>query len=308
MKRVVITGANGMLGASLVRELLANGIEVLALVRKGERNRQNLPSHPLLKTVECGLADFAGFDGLPGDKSYDIMYHFAWAGAFGPGRDDAFLQESNIRHTLDAISLAKRLGCARFVGAGSQAEYGSPPEGQPLAPDTPTHPLTGYGMAKLSAGLLGRLHARNLGLSFVWTRILSVYGPMEKPHSLTMGTIIRLLGGEETHFTKGEQEWDFLFCEDAARAFRLMGEKGRDGATYVLGSGRTISLAQALTTLCHEVNPGSRTGLGDLPYPDGQTMYLRADIESLTNHTGFVPQVTYLEGIRKTIAWVKENL
>ncbi len=308
MTRAVITGANGMLGVALTRELLGQGAEVLALVRKGPEGARYVPRHPRVRVVECDLEDLHQFSGVPGDAPYEILYHFAWAGTFGPHRDDAFLQEGNIRHTLEAVSLAKRLGCSRFVGAGSQAEYGMPQTSLPLAPDTPAFPTSGYGIAKLSAGRLGRLHAHTLGISFVWARILSVYGPLVKPETLIPSTILKLLRGEPVHFTKGEQVWDFLYATDAARAFRLLGERGKDGETYVLGSGQPILLSDALSILCRETDPAARVGLGDLPYPPGQIMRLEANIEKLRADTGFEPQVAYVDGIRKTIAWIKENL
>ena len=308
MRSAVVTGANGMIGSALVRELLANGSRVLALVREGENNCVNLPQHPLLCVRTCGLGSLAAFQPSTDDVPFDVMYHFAWNGTFGSSRDDAYLQNDNLRYTLDAISLAARLGCRRFVGAGSQAEYGITPPGQKLSPATPTAPDTGYGIAKLAAGCLGGLHAASLGIHFNWVRILSVYGPAEKPHCLTMSTILSLLRGQSVHFTKGEQLWDFLYCEDAARAFRLIGEKGVPGQIYVLGSGQTISLADAITTLCNAINPAARIGLGDLPYPQGQRMYLCADISKLTEDTGFTPQVSYPKGILQTIHRAKEQL
>jgi Nucleoside-diphosphate-sugar epimerases len=305
MRRAVVTGANGMIGASLVNDLLKNGYEVLALIRKGEKAGNNLLNHAALRMAICELEDMQGFTFE--DAGYDVFFHFAWEGAFGPLRDDAALQLRNIQYTLDALGLAKRLGCKHFIGAGSQAEYGRIEHGVALSPETPVWPLSGYGIAKLAAGQLGKLRAKNLGLWFNWVRILSVYGPMEKPHSLTMSTILKLLDGEKTSFTKGEQVWDFLFCEDAASAFRLIGEKGHDGQVYVLGSGQPITLKEALITLCKAVDPEADAGLGELPYPVGQVMYLQADISKLTEETGFIPQVPYEQGILKTIKWVREN-
>lgn len=293
-----------MIGAALARELTLNGVRVLALTHEDRAGF----THPLLRRVPCTLEQLADFTPPEDFLSCDVFYHFAWAGTYGPTRDDAPLQLLNIRYALDAVALAKRLGCRRVVGAGSQAEYGRFPPGEPLRPDTPARPFTGYGIAKLAAGQLGGLYAKNLGLCFTWVRILSVYGPMEKPHSLITSTILKLLKGEQTHFTKGEQLWDFLYCDDAARAFRLIGEKGVDGRTYVLGSGRTIALKDALTTLCGLADPAARAGLGDLPYPENQVMYLCADISQLTLDTGFKPQMDYRDGIQKTIEWVREQL
>ena len=308
MKRAVITGANGSLGASLVQLLLAQNIEVLALVRKGADGAANLPSHPLLRVAVCELNELHAFAPLAQMPAYDVFFHFAWNGTYGSPRDDVYLQSDNIRHTLDAISLAKRLGCSRFIGAGSQAEYGLPPEGEKLTSSTPTSPTSGYGIAKLTAGLLGGLHAKQLGIVFNWVRVLSIYGPMEKPYSLTMSTILSLLRGEETHFTKGGQLWDFLYCDDAARAFLLVAKHGRDGQTYVLGSGQPLALSEAITSIGKSINAQARLGIGDLPYPPNQIMYLCADISLLTADTGFIPQIPYAQGIAKTIQQVKERL
>ena len=308
MERAVITGANGMLGASLAAELLSHGAEVLALVRNAPGSRCHLPEHPRLRVVPCDLDALGTMENPERDKPYDVFYHFAWDGTYGSARDDALRQNGNIRHTLHAISMAHRLGCKRFVGAGSQAEYGPVRSGQKLTAATPAFPVTGYGMAKLAAGQLGLLHARQLGLEFVWVRVLSVYGPMEKPYSLTMSTILALLCGKETHFTPGEQLWDFLHCKDAARAFRLIGQRGHNEKTYVLGSGTTIPLAEALAILRDQINPLARLGIGDLPYPPNQVRYLCADLAPLTEDTGFVPLVPYAAGVASTIQWAKEQL
>lgn len=303
MKRAIITGAGGMLGAALTRELLQNDVKVLALLRPGS---SSLPAHPLLTQHFCDLSQLAAFT-IPNTLSYDVFYHLAWAGTYGAAREDVHLQESNIRYTLNALSLAKRLQCKRFVGAGSQAEYGKIPFGTNLSPNTPAAPITGYGIAKLAAGLLGKLYAQQAGLSFQWIRVLSVYGPMEKHHCLTTSTILRLLRGQPVHFTKGEQIWDFLHCDDAARALRLVGEHGVDGQTYVLGSAQPIRLSHALSVLCHAVNPAAEVPLGSLPYPKDQCMYLCADISILNAHTGFTPQIPYTQGIQHTIEWIKEQ-
>ncbi len=306
MKRVVVTGASGMIGATLIRQLVSLGVETLAIIRPNSEKRVNLPETELVKSVACDAADLGNFPLDQAQGSYDTFFHFAWAGPYGAARDDVYLQHANIRYTLDAVALAKNLGCTAFIGAGSQAEYG-PKVGVKLAPDTPASPVTGYGIAKLDAGRLGKLYAGQLGIRFIWARILSVYGPMDNPYTLVMSTIWKLLSGKEVCFTKGEQQWDFLFSEDAAVAFRLMAEKGRDGATYCLGSGQTLMLREALECLGHMVDPGCRLHFGGLPYPPNQVMYLCADIDSLQKDTGFAPRISFEEGILRTIAWCRRE-
>lgn len=304
LKKVVILGATGSIGMALISHLIKNNIEVLVLYRKDSLRANRIPDHPLIKKEVCSLAEMSDFASKSKDK-YDTFYYFAWEGTFGNSRNDMYLQSQNIKYTLDAVHLAKRLGCHTFIGAGSQAEYGRVEE--KLAPGTAVSPENGYGIAKLCAGQMSRILCGQLGMRHIWTRILSVYGPMDNENSLTMSTIIKLINGEQTHFTSGEQIWDFLYSEDAANAFYLLGEKGVDGKTYCLGSGNTCLLKDVITEIINQINPNAKTGIGDLPYPPNQVMFLCADIESLTKDTGFIPIVSFKDGIGKTIKWYKEN-
>jgi len=224
-------------------------------------------------------------------------YHFAWDGTTGAGRDDMYLQTRNIRHALDAVGAAARLGCKAFIGAGSQAEYGRV-EGI-LRPDTPAFPETGYGMAKLCAGQMTREYAHQLGVAHIWTRILSVYGPNDGMQSMVMSTIRKLKDGVVPRFTKGEQMWDYLYSEDAARAFRLLGEKGQDGKVYVLGSGQAQPLVHYIEQIREVYAPSAALEMGAIAYAPKQVMYLCADITELQNDTGFVATTSFREGIQR---------
>ena len=298
MKRAIVTGATGAIGTALIKDLISNHIEVLVLCRKDSARNKNVPIDPLVKTVYCDLTELSEIKNLT-DKSYDVFYHFAWMGTTGTARNDMYLQNQNVRYALDAVGAAKRFGCTTFVGAGSQAEYGRV-EGT-LKPDTPTFPEMGYGIAKLCAGQMTRAYAHQLGMRHIWTRILSVYGPSDGEQSMVMTTIKKLQTGEVPQFTKGEQIWDYLFSKDAGRAFRLIGEKGKDGKTYVLGSGQARPLAEYIKIIRDVVRPNSRLELGAIPYTPKQVMFLQADITELNKDTGFVPEVDFVSGIKDII-------
>lgn len=233
MKRAVLTGATGAIGAALVKKLVGEGVECLVLVRQNSARAENLPNDPLVSVLPCSIGGFSSLENETG-KVYDVFYHFAWAGTSGAARQDMRLQAENIAGALQAVELAKRFGCHTFIGAGSQAEYGRV-EGE-LKPETPPFPENGYGIAKLCAGQMCRERAKQLGMKFMWVRILSVYGPLDGPQSMVSSTIAKLLSGERAPFTKGEQLWDYLYSADAAEAFFQIGEKGKDGKVYVLGS------------------------------------------------------------------------
>ncbi len=303
--RIVITGATGAVGTALIAEGIRQNVEMLVICRKASKRRQQIPDHPLVKVLELNMEEYETYQPPEGEMPYDVFYHFAWGGTTGDGRNDCEIQEKNIRYALDAAALAKRFGCSAFVGAGSQAEYGRV-EGN-LNSQTPAFPENGYGMAKLCAGQMTRLYCRQAGMRHVWTRILSIYGPGDGAGSMVMSAIHRLLAGETPAFTKGEQQWDYLYSGDAAKALLLLGEKGHDGGVYCLGSGKARPLADYIGMIRDAIDPRLSVALGAVPYAPGQVMYLCADIAKLKEDTGFAPEVSFEEGIKKTIMWVKEH-
>lgn len=303
--RIVITGATGAVGTALIAEGIRQNVEMLVICRKASKRRQQIPDHPLVKVLELNMEEYETYQPPEGETPYDVFYHFAWGGTTGDGRNDCEIQEKNIRYALDAAALAKRFGCSAFVGAGSQAEYGRV-EGN-LNSQTPAFPENGYGMAKLCAGQMTRLYCRQVGMRHVWTRILSIYGPGDGAGSMVMSAIHRLLAGETPAFTKGEQQWDYLYSGDAAKALLLLGEKGHDGGVYCLGSGKARPLADYIGMIRDAIDPRLSVALGAVPYAPGQVMYLCADIAKLKEDTGFAPEVSFEEGIKKTIMWVKEH-
>ncbi len=304
MKKAVVTGATGAVGTALVNKLISENVETLVLVRKGGRVNK-IPKHPLVRTEFCALDEMAEFD--YGEKDFDAFFHLAWAGPYGADRNDTELQLSNIKNELEAVKLAKRLGCKTFVGAGSQAENGRLPKGEKVSPKAPTNPENGYGIAKLAAGKLSRILCSQLGIKHVWCRILSAYGPGDGSHTMVMSTIIKFLNGEDCDFTPGGQQWDFIYNGDVANAFYLAAEKGRDGAIYTVGSGKTDSLKNYITKIRDVCNPEGKCNFGAIDYFPSQVMYLCADISALEKDTGFQPETSFEEGIRKTVEWYKEN-
>ena len=294
MKRAIITGATGAIGTALIKNLIDNNVEVLVICHKNSIRLNVIPTSNLVTLKFCDLDEFNHLQNDTG-KLFDVFYHFAWSGTFGEARNDMFAQNKNVECSLDAVALAKRFGCHTFIGAGSQAEYGRV-EGI-LTQATPTFPENGYGMAKLCAGQMTREYAHQLGLKHIWIRILSVYGPNDGSKTMVMSTINKLKKGEVAQFTKGEQMWDYLYSEDAAEAFRLFGEKGKDGKVYVLGKGEAYPLKDYIEIISELLGAQNLIELGAIPYSNKQVMHLCADISELKADTGWQPKVSFKEGI-----------
>ncbi len=300
--RAVVSGATGAVGMALISQLVSVGVETTVLCRENSARAHRIKESELVKKVDCSLDGLAT---LTLDGEYDLFFHLAWAGTTGVSRNDMYLQNDNVKYTLDAVELAARSGCKTFVGVGSQAEYGR--VSGKLNSATPTFPENGYGIAKLAAGQMSRVRCRELGIKHVWARILSVYGPYDGERSLISVAIDKLAKGERASFTAGEQMWDYLYSVDAARALFAIAQKGKDGGIYCLGSGIAQPLYKYIEDIRDTVAPNSTLGLGDIPYAEGQVMYLCADISELTADTGFEPSVSFEDGIKETVKWYYEE-
>ena len=305
MNRIVVTGATSMLGVSLIRRCVESGVEVYAVIRKDTAKEERIAGLPGVRPVVCGLDSLKTLPekiGVP----CDTFFHFAWDGT-GAGRDlSPERQSENVGYTVEAVRAAFALRCRRFIGAGSQAEYGPKGPDVRIGPDTETRPDTPYGASKLLAGKLALEECGKLGIEGIWTRIFSVYGIYEKESAMTASALRAALRGEHMAFTPAEQIWDYLFSEDAGEAFFRIGEAGTPGRIYCVASGDARPLRSYLEELFDEAGQ-PLSGIGEKPYGDGPVRNLRADIRSLTDDTGFVPQYTFREGIRKTLDWLRNS-
>ncbi len=291
-----------MIGSSLAEYALSMGARVTAIVRPNSKNISHLKKHDNLNLIECPVSEYNSLD-IGSD--YDGFFHLAWDKTFGEARDDTYIQNNNIKYTIDAVELASRSGCSFFVGAGSQAEYGT--TDCPLNEDTPVNPKSGYGIAKYAAGKLSRIQCEKHGIRHCWTRILSVYGETDADHTLIKYCINSMLKGEHVSLTKCDQMWDYLYSGDAAAALYSIGENGVDGRTYCLGSGNIRPLRDYINIIRDEINPAYQIGFGEREYYPHQAMYLCADITNLVNDTGYCPTTSFEDGIKKTVEYCRRN-
>lgn len=295
MKNVVVTGPTGVIGTALINKLIAENCQVYAVIRKESKRLSNIPVHENVHIVYCDISELVSLQDKIGVPC-DIFYHFAWTGTDNAAnRLNMYIQADNIRYALDAVKAAQQLGCKVFIGCGSQAEYGV--GGGVMSVEREPKPVSGYGMAKLCAGQMTRVMCQQYGINHIWPRIVSVYGPHDSEHTLISTVINKLCKGEKPSLTKCDQVWDYLYSEDAADAFWAMAEYGKDGAVYVLGSGKNITLKECVEIIRNEINPDIEIGYGEVPYYEDQVMFLKADITPLVNDTGWQPRISFREGI-----------
>jgi len=302
--RCLVTGASGFLGSHLVRQLLKRGHSVTVLMRGELQARRVGDWLDRVRVVQGSLESTESLREKLAHETIDVFFHLAWFGVTAEYRNDTEQISKNVVGCLRLWELARDIGCKHWIGIGSQAEYG--PSKEVLHEDLAPRPVTAYGVAKLTSGMLTGKMSEMAGIRHTWVRLLAIYGPGDDPRHLIPTVIQTLCAGRKPPLTKGEQKWDYLYVEDAAKALSLIAEAGVAG-TLNLGFGKTVVLRRLVERIRDLVNPHLALGFGDVPYRADQVMRLEADISRLQSATGWNPETSLQEGLRRTVEWFRSE-
>lgn len=304
MKKAIVTGANGFVGSAVVKELLEHDYEVFAVVRE---SKHNLPQHDNLNVISCTLDHISSLIKLLPPQVYDVFYHFAWAGSANmKDRVNVSLQLQCVQGAVDSVTVAKELGCKRYISSGSVMER----EVEAICNTPETKPGTAYiyGAAKAAAHTMCLATGAEIGIDVIWTQITNTYGVGEKSQRMLNTTLQKCIQGVSPQFTSGTQNYDFIYIDDVAKAFRLLEEKGRGFTTYLIGSGHAKPLKEFLLEMKESVAPNLAFSFGDVPFTGVNLPLEQFSIKSLEDDTGFVASVSFSEGCARTYKWIEGSL
>lgn len=302
MKKVIVTGANGFVGSALVKELVKNDVEVLAMDMPGCNG--NLPVCDKVKFLPLALDNISSLKDLIDDRDFDCFYHFAWAGSAGAARADTKLQLQNAQWTIECLRAAKEVGCKKFVAAGSIMEH----ETMAAAFASGNKPGLGYiyGSGKLVAHTMAMSVAADIGIDLVWAEITNAYGVGELSSRMVNTTIRKVIKGEEPQFTAGTQNYDFVYIDDVAKAFYLIGKKGKPFNEYLIGSSNAKPLKEFLLEMKAAIAPDLNFVFGDIPFTGINLPLEKYDCGKTEKDTGFKAQISFGEGCHRTMEWLKQ--
>lgn len=302
MRRVFVTGATGFIGSYLVRQLLGRNIEVAVLVRPESDLWRIADIQDQLTIFIWNGLSVDSFSGTFREFAPDTVFQLGWAGVGNTHRNDVLQQFDNVRFAVELAQLSADCGVQCWIGAGSQAEYG--PCDRPISESMLPQPTTLYGAAKLSAMLMTERIAALHEMRHVWVRIFSTYGPLDNDGWMIPGLISKLFKRERPALTAGEQLWDYLHVDDAARAFLQLAESKACGV-FNLGSGEALPLRKIIETIRDFIDPTLPLGFGEVPYRPDQVMRLQADITRIESTTEWRPLIPLIIGLQ---ALVESNL
>ena len=303
MKKVIVTGANGFIGTALCKKLSDEGINVIAIVRDKEENITKITDIPRLKITYCDLSDFRNLSKYVEDRDIDALYHLAWVGSAGALRGDSDVQIRNIQYTCDTVKACLDMNCKRFIFASSIMEYEIQAT---MVTDTMPSINTLYSSAKVAADYMARTLSGSYGIDYIRAVISNIYGPGETSPRLVNTSLRKMLNKEHCAFSAGNQLYDFVYITDAAKMFIEIGKHGIANRTYYIGSQEPRPLKEFLCEMRDQVDPKIEIGLGEIPFNGVSLSYKEFDINAVKKDTGYIPEVTFAQGIKNTLEWIKE--
>ena len=293
MRRVLVTGATGHIGAQLCQRLWREGAEIHAVSRKAQ-----VDNHGETRWWRADLQDREATRSLLAAVQPDVVFHLAGCVTGGRGIEAVLPTfEHNLHATVNLLLTLTELGCGRIVLAGSLEE---PAEEGTEVCSSP------YAASKWAARAYARMFHTLYGTPVVNTRCFMVYGPGPQPCTRFVPYVISsLLSGEAPKLTSGERKVDWIYIDDLIDG--LLGcARSRDvlGGTVDLGSGSLTEVRTVALLIARLMDTEIRPEFGAIA--DRQMEQVRvADVRRTYDQLGWQPRTSLEAGLRATIDWFR---
>lgn len=306
--RALVTGGAGFIGSHLVDALLACGDDVVVLDNLVTGRAENVSDDAEL--IEGDVSDEAVV--ARAVAGCEVVYHQAALGSVARSVERPLTTDTtNVHGTLAVLQAAHVAGVRRVVLASSSSLYGGAsqvptPESAPLVPRSP------YAVTKLTGEHYARVFWELHGLDTVCLRYFNVFGPRQRPDSQYAAVIplfidALLTGATPLLHGDGHQRRDFTYVGDAVQANLRAAAAPADrcaGRAFNIARGHPASLLELLAILTAEAGVSVTPDHGD-PRP-GDVRYSHADISAARRDLGFEPEVSFRDGLARTLAWFGE--
>lgn len=311
MARILVTGGAGFIGSHLVDALVERGDSVVVVDNLSSGREENLAR--VRDRIEFVRGDIRDLDLVRSlTRGCDHVLHEAALASVPLSVDDPDTTTAvNVQGTLNVLIAARDAGVKRVVFAASSAAYGDTdvtPQVETLLPA----PVSPYAASKVAGELYLRVFAEAYGLQTVSLRYFNVFGPRQNPRSHYAAVIPKfitavLAGEPPVVFGTGRQSRDFIHVDNVVHANLLALETPGvpGGSVFNVGAGEAYDLWTLLSVIADET--GARAEPVFAPPRAGDVMRTQASIDAIRAALGYRVVVDFREGLRRTIAWYREN-
>ena len=307
--RILVTGGAGFIGSHIVDQYIAAGHEVSIvdnLWEEGGGKKTNL--NPNVRFYKADITDEQGLQSIFDEVQPEIVSHQAAQHSVAISTKNPQLDARvNVLGLLNVLTNCTRVGTRKIIFASSGATYGTPAN-LPINEETPQHPESPYGITKMVTEHYLRYWQDAFNLTYTALRYGNVYGPRQDPNG-EAGVIAifakRFLKHEPVRIDwDGEQQKDYVYVEDVARANLLAIDRG-DNDIFCIATGRGASVNEIYHVL--EKITGYEPEIVRASKRPGDIYLAYFDCSKAERGLGWKPQVSIEQGIEKTVDFFREH-
>lgn len=290
MNKAIITGATGLVGRAVSRLLCSRGIELLCLGRKDISTEQVLKKFgdrvlyiPLPMTHIEALPKEAQDRGWKLDDS-TVFYNFAWSGIKSLTDGSFGEQLTNAINAAEAVKVAKRMKCCKFINSGSMEESFIELHLNRLLEHSYQSSQTYYGLAKLAARDMSKIISYLEKIDYVHTRMSVPLDPALSQGGYISSVLKKISKNQIYDPPTSAQLYDIILLNDVSEAYYSIGLYGINKADYFIGTGRPLPLQ----VIFEEFHALCRDGHSEEVHEKNSSISKLFDIKPLEQETGFV--------------------
>lgn len=303
--KVLVTGGAGFIGSHVVQAYLDNGFEVAIIDDLSTGRSSNL--NPAAKFYKIDIRDPKIADIFEAEKPDYINHHAAQMDVRRSIVQPIFDADVNILGSINLLENARCFGVKRFIYISTGGAVYGEPEYLPCDEAHPINPICQYGASKHTVEHYLFMYQVNYGLPYTVIRYPNVYGPRQDPHGEAGVVAIftgQMLRGEQVVINgDGEQQRDFVYVGDCARANVLATTRHTGSGIINLGSGFGTSVNQIFEGLKAATAYPKPAVHG--PAKLGETRMIYLDASKARRELGWEPAVPLQEGLTKTVDYMQ---